>query len=597
MTARVCERDGCEVEVTGRSTRCPEHQAEHRREAESARKRQARNADKCGQAASAFAPVSPDDAEREAAAVEALKRADLPEDLFERIKADPGVPFEHAAKLATMRREAPADWARVKAVLKKASVTLADLERAMGANDANGDGKQGRPVEWDDPEPWAEAVGGAALLDDLVALLERYASLPEGGAVAVALWALYTWTFRAFAVAPNLMITAPERESGKTRVTELLSWVVPRAKPVSDASAAAIIRGIERDGPTLLFDEAQHFLNRRPDDPIRGILLAGFSKRFATVERCEGDGHEVRVFSTFCPKAMNGRKLATIDDMLTSRSVVIPMMRATKPLPELRADRDPVGEDVRRQCARWRDDHLSALREANPEVGARIGRIAQVWRPLFAIADEAGGEWPTRARAAADALAALAGAFADGETLGTMLLADVWAVFREMGDPDRIQSKTLDERLRALPERPWESMPKTNKPLTAQARGRMLASYGVNAETLRFDEGRDAKGYKRAAFAKAWNAYLPEGEGDRTVEPLTPAETKDFREPRTVDGDRGVNGSESAQTPAKQGVSTVQRFGNGGGRREDAPEPSREPAPAPASRLDPNSYRRASDGE
>ena len=147
MTARVCERDGCEVEVTGRSTRCPEHQAEHRREAESARKRQVRNADKCGQAASAFAPVSPDDAEREAAAVEALKRADLPEDLFERIKADPGVPFEYAAKLATRRREAPADWARVKAVLKKAGVTLADLERAMGANDANGDGKQGRPVE------------------------------------------------------------------------------------------------------------------------------------------------------------------------------------------------------------------------------------------------------------------------------------------------------------------------------------------------------------------------------------------------------------------------------------------------------------------
>ena len=361
MTARACERDGCEVEVTGRSTRCPEHQAEHRREAESARKRQARNADKCGQAASAFAAVSPDDADREAKARAALERFEIPADLIERTKADPGAPYLHAEKLAKMRREAPADWARAKAALKAAGVTLADLERAMGAGDAHGGGKQGQPVEWHDPEPWPKRVDGAALLDVLVALLERYASLPDGGAVAVALWALYTWTFRAFAVAPNLMITAPERESGKTRVTELLSWAVPRAKPVSDASAAAIIRGIERDGPTLLFDEAQHFLNRRQDDPIRGILLAGFTKRFATVERCEGDAHEVRVFSTFCPKAMNGRKLATIDDMLTSRSVVIPMMRARKPLPELRADRDPVGEDIRRKCARWRDDHLTAL--------------------------------------------------------------------------------------------------------------------------------------------------------------------------------------------------------------------------------------------
>ena len=547
--------------------------------------------------------MSPDDADREAAAVEVLKRADLPTDLLERTKADPGAPFEHAEALAGMRSKVPADWARVKAALRAGGVTLGDLERAMGAGE-NGDGKQGRPVEWQDPEPWPKPVDGAALLDALVTLLERYASLPAGGAVAVALWALYTWSFRAFAVAPNLMITAPERESGKMRVTELLSWIVPRAKPASDASAAAIIRGIERDGPTLLFDEAQHFLNRRPDDPIRGILLAGFTKRFATVEGCEGDAHEVRVFSTFCPKAMNGRKLATIDDMLTSRSVVIPMMRARKPLPELRADRDPVCEDIRRQCARWRDDHLSALREVNPDVGARIGRIAQVWRPLFAIADTAGGEWPAKARAAADALAALAGTFADGETLGTMLLADVRAVFEAKGNPERIKSDDLDDALCDLSERPWESMPKTGKAITAQTRGRMLASYGVNAETLRFDDGRDAKGYKRAAFVDAWNAYLSEGDGDRTVEPLTCLETSTFGDSRTVDGDRGVNGSESAQTPTKQGVSTVQRFGNRGARREDVPKPLRESAPAPASRLGPNpgerignDYRRASDGE
>ena len=67
------------------------------------------------------------------------------------------------------------------------------------------------------------------------------------------------------------------------------------------------------------------------------------------MDRCEGEGNEVRSFSTFAPKAMNGRKLAGMDDMLTSRSVVIPMTRARKLLPELRADRDPVGDDLKRQ--------------------------------------------------------------------------------------------------------------------------------------------------------------------------------------------------------------------------------------------------------
>ena len=599
MTAGVCERDGCEVEVTGRSTRCRKHQAEHRREAQRERMRQTRTSAHAGLCASKT--VSPDDADREAKVRTALERADdVPDDLLDLIKTDPGAPFDHAAALAKMRAKDPGDWARVKAALKAAGVTIGDLERAMGTGEG-GDGKQGRPVESNDPEPWPEPVDGAALLDDLVTLLERYASLPNGGAVAGALWALYTWCFRAFAVSPYLMVTAPERESGKSRVTELLSYMVPRAKPASDASAAAIIRGIERDGPTLLFDEAQHFLNRRPDDPIRGILLAGFTKRFATVERCEGDAHEVRVFSTFCPKAMNGRKLATIDDMLTSRSVVIPMMRARKPLPELRADRDPVGGGIRRQCARWRDDHQSELREADPDVGARINRLADIWRPLFAVADAAGGEWPEKARAAADALTAAAGTFADGVTLGTMLLADVRAVFEAKGNPERIRSGELDDALRALSERPWESMPKTGKPITAQARGRMLVTYGVSAETLRFDDGRDAKGYRRAAFSDAWSSYLPEGDGDRTVEPLTCLETRGFGDPRTVDGDRGVNGSGSGGNPTKQGGSTVQRFGNRGSRREGAPEPSRDPpalpAQPPGEPTAGDAYRRRSDGE
>ena len=595
MSARVCEWDGCEVKVTGRSRRCPEHQAEYRREAQRERMRQMRtsaHADLC-----ASTPVSPDDADREAAAVEALKRAGL-DGLLDRTKADPGAPFEHAEALAGMRSKTPADWARVKPALKAAGVTLGDLERAMGAGDANGDGKQGKPVTLEDPEPWLEPVDGAALLDALEARLEHYVSLPKGGAVAVAVWALYTWCFRAFSVSPYLMVTAPERESGKSRVTELLSWMVQRARPVSDASAATIYRGVDRDAPTLLFDEAQTYLNRRPDDPIRGMLRSGFNLRFANVERMVGEGAnmEERSFSTFCPKVMNGRNLVTLDDMLTSRSVVLPMTRATRPYPHLRADRDPVGEDIRRQCARWRDDHLPALREADPDVDTRIHRNADVWRPLFAVADAAGGEWPKKVRAAADALAAVAGTIDTGETLGTMLLADVLAVFEEEGDPERIKSGVLDEALRKLPERPWESMPKTGKAITAQARGRMLARYGVNAQTLRFD-GVATKGYLRAAFADAWNAYLPEGDGDRTVAPLQSLETSTFGDPRTVAGNEERNGSESAETPAKQGTATVQRFGNRGSRREDAPAPVFMPSQPPGTKTAGEKYRRAKDGE
>ena len=88
------------------------------------------------------------------------------------------------------------------------------------------------------------------------------------------------------------------------------------------------------------------------------------------------------------------------------------------------------------------------------------------------------------------------------------LLADVRAVFEAKGDPDRLASAVLDRALCALPGRPWQAMPTTGKPLSAQLRGRMLAAVGIRAKTLQFAAGKDAKGYERAAFKAAWSALL-----------------------------------------------------------------------------------------
>ena len=88
------------------------------------------------------------------------------------------------------------------------------------------------------------------------------------------------------------------------------------------------------------------------------------------------------------------------------------------------------------------------------------------------------------------------------------LLADIRGVFERGGDPERIASAALDRALRALPDRPWRSMPSTGKPLSAQGRGRMLAAVGIRARTLKFNGAKDAKGYERTAFEPAWRALL-----------------------------------------------------------------------------------------
>ena len=404
-------------------------------------------------------------------------------------------------------------------------------------------------------EPWPDEVDGAALLDELAALIQLYVAMPEGGASAVAVWALYTWCFEAFGVCPNLMVTAPERESGKTRVSELLSWMVPRPKPVSDASAAAIIRGIERDRPTLLIDEAQHFLKRRFDDPIRGVLLAGFARRFAYVERCEGEQNESRLFSTFAPKAMNGRNLIGVDDMLTSRSAVIPMTRTHRRMPNLRADRDPVGEELRRKCARWSDDRLAALKCAEPDMGHLYGRNADVWRPMFAVADEAGGNWPELIRQAAASLASLTKAVSDGETLGVQLLGDTREVFETRGYPDEILTSDLDEALNAMTERPWPTL-SNGKPMTAQRRGRLLSNYGIRVTKIRRSE-RTGNAYKRTSFEEAWQAWLPTSSATEPEHQNNVAKSNAYVSPKPEHTDKDVPVADTLKSTENSGCSGV----------------------------------------
>ena len=119
---------------------------------------------------------------------------------------------------------------------------------------------------------------------------------------------------------------------------------------------------------------------------------------------------------------MNGRKLANIDEILTSRSVVIPMTRANQQVPDLSVTQELVGDDLRSKCARWHDDNINLLKKATPDTSGLTGRIADVWRPLFAVADAVGGVWPNAVRCAALSLGKLTKTVADGDSLGIQLL-------------------------------------------------------------------------------------------------------------------------------------------------------------------------------
>jgi hypothetical protein len=134
-------------------------------------------------------------------------------------------------------------------------------------------------------------------------------------------------------------------------------------------------------------------------------------------------------------------------------------------------------------------------------------RAADMWEPLLAIADAAGGNWPRRARKAATELV---GAAKEAEpSLGVRLLADLKTVFDKRGE-DKLATSVILTDLVALPESPWGDL--KGKPITDRALATRLRQYGIKSRDV-FVAGKGLKGYYREDLHDAWLRYLP---------PLTP---------------------------------------------------------------------------
>lgn len=351
------------------------------------------------------------------------------------------------------------------------------------------------------------AGGGGELLDEVKAFLARFVAFPSVHAlVAVSLWAAHAHLIAAFENSPRLALLSPEPASGKTRTLEVLELLVPAAMSVLNASTAAIFRTIEKARPTLLLDEVDTIFTQKgkEDDhqDLRGLLNSGH-RAGATIPRCSGPQHEVRLFPTFCAVALAG--LGDLPDTVMSRSVVIRMRRRssgeTIEAFRRRLHRDE-GHALRDELAAWSAALADTIGGAYPTLPHGIAdRDADVWEPLVAIADAAGGQWPARAREAALALVKAAKGPESG-SLGLRLLADLKVVFADSG---HLSTVTVLERLCGLSESPWADL--RGKPLDARGLARRLSAYGISSTKVRIGDNT-RQGYTAEAMYDSWERYV-----------------------------------------------------------------------------------------
>jgi hypothetical protein len=301
----------------------------------------------------------------------------------------------------------------------------------------------------------APPADGALILRELHAILTRYVILPSAeAAIAVALWIAATHAQASWAHALRLVIRAPEKRCGKSRLLDIVEGTCHAPLITVNASPAAVYRAIGTDTPpTLLVDEADTIFggkNADANEDLRGLLNAGHQRNRPAI-RWDAGTRSLETIPTFAMAALAG--IGAMPDTIEDRAVVVRMRRRApgESVAPFRYRRDrPALSQLAGQLSGWLAAHLAELEKAEPVMPLE-DRAADTWEPLIAVADLAGRDWPELARRAAVVLTA------DRDQAASVsdrirLLADCRTAF---GDADALPSTILVGRLRADPEAPW----------------------------------------------------------------------------------------------------------------------------------------------
>lgn len=356
-------------------------------------------------------------------------------------------------------------------------------------------------------------------LDDVVTFINRFMVMSPEQGDALALWAAHTHAALKFDVVAYLFVSSPEKRSGKSLLLDLLELLVCRGRSTANISPAALYRMVDEIKPTLLFDEIDNiFTKGNKTDPAKadlvGLINAGFRKGRPAYRMGGPNMRVLEDFDPFGPKALAGIGNC-LPDTTADRTVPIKL------------DRKPRSVSTERYRIRLHEDEGRALGErlgvavsavvddlVFPDLPNELNdRQQDIWEPLLMIADAAGEDWPTRARAAAVALHLDAD---PAESMGTKLLEDIRKVFTD----DPMLTKTLVERLNGIDESPWGGW-RSDKGITSVLLVNMLKPYGIRSKQMRIGTAR-GRGFDRDAFTDVFARYLPDDVDDTVDNDLNP---------------------------------------------------------------------------
>jgi putative DNA primase/helicase len=374
-----------------------------------------------------------------------------------------------------------------------------ELEDLIGGGDVH----SSEPPLWH-VEPWGEPVTAAKLLPALISKYTAHVSVEPHEALVINLWVLFAWVHGIAKHSPLLVFTSAEPASGKSLALEVLSYLTPRPRQSVEITGPALYRFVDANKPTLLLDEVDSLFKRKPD--FASLMKDSWSHT-ATVQRTVvvNGVYQTQFFSTFCPKAVAGLN-PDMDLAQASRTITIRMWpRPPGSKVSFKHSDDEEFAKLRQQALRWATDASADLQKRDPLLPPGFDdRQALNWKIPLAIAELAGGDWPDKARRAAEHLTKTH----NEPSLGIQLLKVCYqlcakAVKAKMG---YFPTKALLTTLHADSSGPWLAYrgDKRVGPITEQQIAHLLKPFEIRSSS---NGTQRIKGYRCADFAKNFERF------------------------------------------------------------------------------------------
>ena len=346
------------------------------------------------------------------------------------------------------------------------------------------------------------------LLDATLDFVKKYLVLTQAQYTAVTLWVAHTWVYKAFDTTPYLSIRSPEKQSGKSRLLEVIELLCHAPTMTANISVSALAHMVSK-GCTLLIDEVDTIFGRNSGDheELRGILNQGF-RRNGTFIRMVGQStvQEPVAISVFGAKALGG--IGGLPDTLEDRSVIISMRRKTKEEHVAKffyRIAEPEAKPIRDDWEKWASPTIDVLKNQTTQVPEQLSDRAQEgWESLMAIAELSGDKWWKLAWESALELHSVN--VREETSVGVKLLIDIRNIF-EVIKLSRITTAELITNLKDIETSDWSDWNRGGG-ITPQQLAKHLKPYEISPKQNRVAED-NKRGYEFDSFKDAFSRYIP----------------------------------------------------------------------------------------